>query len=193
MARILMVYGTTQGQTGKIAFRIRDELLQAGHSVDLFDSSKISSSISTMKYEAVIIGASIHAGGYQRSLKRWVMANAQTLNCLPSAFFSVCLGVLQREISVQQDLARISEDFLKVSGWRPTKRVIFAGALSYSKYNSLLKWWMNRISKKAGGDTDTSKDYEYTDWNAVSRFTQEFSNDFQSTFSIHCSREFGVP
>jgi len=33
---------------------------------------------------------------------------------------------------------------------------------------------MKRIAAKAGGDTDTSRDYEYTDWNALSRFTVQF-------------------
>lgn len=30
---------------------------------------------------------------------------------------------------------------------------------------------MKKIAKDAGKDTDTSKNYEYTDWNAVNRFT----------------------
>jgi menaquinone-dependent protoporphyrinogen oxidase len=32
---------------------------------------------------------------------------------------------------------------------------------------------MRRISAKEGGDTDTSRDYEYTDWAAVDRFARE--------------------
>ncbi len=30
----------------------------------------------------------------------------------------------------------------------------------------------------AGHDTDTSRDYEYTDWEAVDRFAREFAADF---------------
>jgi menaquinone-dependent protoporphyrinogen oxidase len=33
---------------------------------------------------------------------------------------------------------------------------------------------MKRIARKAGGDTDTTRDYVYTDWNDVRRFAEEF-------------------
>ena len=33
---------------------------------------------------------------------------------------------------------------------------------------------MRRIVSKEGGDTDTSRDYEYTDWAAVDAFAREF-------------------
>jgi menaquinone-dependent protoporphyrinogen oxidase len=33
---------------------------------------------------------------------------------------------------------------------------------------------MRLIVGHAGGDTDTSRDYEYTDWEAVTRFAEAF-------------------
>ncbi|HEY1905234.1 MAG TPA: hypothetical protein VGG91_04290 [Myxococcaceae bacterium] len=33
---------------------------------------------------------------------------------------------------------------------------------------------MRRIASREGGDTDTSRDYEYTDWAAVDRCAVEF-------------------
>ena len=47
---------------------------------------------------------------------------------------------------------------------------MIAGALMYSKYALPIKWIMQRIAKKSGEDTDTSKDYEYTDWSQVQRY-----------------------
>jgi menaquinone-dependent protoporphyrinogen oxidase len=38
---------------------------------------------------------------------------------------------------------------------------------------------MRMIVGAAGGDTDTSRDYEYTDWPAVDRFAQEFAARLQ--------------
>jgi menaquinone-dependent protoporphyrinogen oxidase len=34
---------------------------------------------------------------------------------------------------------------------------------------------MRMIVGHAGGDTDTTRDYEYTDWDAVERFTDAFA------------------
>jgi menaquinone-dependent protoporphyrinogen oxidase len=33
---------------------------------------------------------------------------------------------------------------------------------------------MVRIVRKAGGDTDTSRDYEYTDWEELRGFARDF-------------------
>ena len=175
MSRILVIFASSQGQTRKIAHRIAEILLEKGHSVDVFDAKQIPKPILPENYEAVIVGASIHVGGYQHQLKKWVKIHSQGLNSIPSAFFSVCLGVLQDDPKVKLELDVIIKDFLKSSNWQPKTKAIFAGGLAYSKYNILIKWWMKRISKKSGGDTDTSHDYEYTDWNAVSRFANEFS------------------
>jgi menaquinone-dependent protoporphyrinogen oxidase len=175
MAKILIVYGTSQGQTAKVAGRIKEVLAANGHSVDLFDVRKVPLSVIPRNFDAVLIGASVHVGGYQSDLKKWVKGHSVELKSVTSGFFSVCLGVLQKEASVQKEITKILEDFFKTCLWQPQARVVFAGALAYSKYNFLVKWWMKRIAEKSGGDTDTSRDYEYTDWSAVSRFALDFS------------------
>ncbi len=35
------------------------------------------------------------------------------------------------------------------------------------------------ISKMVGGDTDTSRDYEYTDWNRLTGFAQRFARTLE--------------
>jgi len=37
---------------------------------------------------------------------------------------------------------------------------------------------MRRIARKEGGDTDTSRDYEYTDWNDLRAFGEAFARRF---------------
>jgi menaquinone-dependent protoporphyrinogen oxidase len=49
---------------------------------------------------------------------------------------------------------------------------MIAGALRYSRYPLPLRWFMRRIAKQAGGDTDTSRDYEYTDWGRVDDYAR---------------------
>ena len=49
-----------------------------------------------------------------------------------------------------------------------------AGAINYTRYNPLLRWYMKRASKLNGGSTDTSRDHEYTDWTQVERLANEF-------------------
>jgi menaquinone-dependent protoporphyrinogen oxidase len=63
------------------------------------------------------------------------------------------------------------------TGWHPRRVELVAGALPYTRYNFLVRFVMRRISRKEGGDTDTSRDYEYTDWAAVDRFAAEFADE----------------
>jgi len=52
---------------------------------------------------------------------------------------------------------------------------IFAGALRYTQYGFVKRHLIKKISKdKASADLDTSRDYEYTDWNDVRHFAEEF-------------------
>jgi hypothetical protein len=94
---------------------------------------------------------------------------------LPTAFFSVCLAVLQLDPVVQRDVETTVEKFLTSVAWRPTVVKSAAGTVLYTRYGWLKRWLMRRIVRKAGGGTDTSRDYEYTDWTDLERFAERFA------------------
>jgi len=173
MSRILVLYGTSEGQTAKVARFLADALRETGAAADVADAG--ADWPDARRYDAVIVAASIHAGGYQRAVKRWVRAHAGVLNEKPTAFVSVCLAVLQREAKVHQELSAIVDEFVRSTGWRPSTTKYVAGALAYSRYNWFTRLAMVRIARKAGGDTDTSRDHEYTDWADVRAFAAAFA------------------
>jgi menaquinone-dependent protoporphyrinogen oxidase len=67
------------------------------------------------------------------------------------------------------------EDLVAGTGWNPDRIGLFGGALRYSKYGFLKRLLIKRIAKTATGDTDTSRDYEYTDWDEVDAFAADFA------------------
>jgi menaquinone-dependent protoporphyrinogen oxidase len=172
MARILVLYGTTDGHTARIARSIGDTLRTQGAEVDVLRAHQPGPDPND--YKAIIVAASVHASGYQRPVRTWVRTHAHALSSKPTAFVSVCLGVLQSDPDVQQEVRAIANRFLLSTEWRPTVTKIVAGALLYREYNWLKRWVMKRIVTKAGGDTDTSRNYEYTDWNDLRAFAEEF-------------------
>ena len=101
--------------------------------------------------------------------------HADALRERPTAFVSVCLAVLARSAKVDRDLAAILERFSKDTGWQPAETKVVAGALLYRQYGWLKRWIMRRTVRKAGGDTDTSRNYEYTDWKDLEEFTERFA------------------
>jgi len=174
MPAILVLYGTTDGQTAKIAAAIGDSIRLMGLRADVVQAGP-GVNPRPEDYAAVIVAASVIAGGYQKAVRRWVRAHAAALQEQPNAFVSVCLSVVNRTPKVDRDLRHIIEQFSAQTGWWPREVKAVAGALKYTKYGWFKRWVMRRIVAKAGGDTDTSRDYEYTDWDDLKEFTQRFS------------------
>lgn len=175
MTRILIVYGTTDGHTRKIAQVLAEDLRAKRCSVNVIDAAQILWRVSPEGYDGVIVAASVHIGDYQRVVGRWVRLYAPVLNGMPTAFLSVCLAVLEHRIEPRQEILRIMQRFLRHCGWRPTITKMVAGALPYTRYGWLKRQMMKRIVAKAGGDTDTTRDFEYTDWIDLRNFAQDFA------------------
>ena len=144
MLPVLVLYGTTDGHTRKIADFIGDTLRSRGARTDVVEAGH--GDVRPEDYAGVVIAASLHARGYQRAVKDWARAHAQGLAVRPTAFVSVCLGVLQGSPKVQQDLTEIVNRFRAETGWAPKVTKIVAGALLYTRYWWLKRWVMKRIA-----------------------------------------------
>lgn len=175
MTHILIVYATTDGHTRKVAQVLAEDLRAKRCSVDVVDAAGSLWRLSPESYDGVIVAASVHIGDYQRTVARWVRAHAPMLNTMPTAFLSVCLAVLEKDPAPHEEIARIMNRFVARCGWRPTVTKLVAGAVLYTRYGWLKRQMMKRIVAKAGGGTDTTRDFEYTDWNDLRDFAQEFA------------------
>lgn len=168
MPRLLIEYGSTDGQTAKICYFLASELMRLGATVDLEEAG--TGTADPAEYDGILVGASIHAGGYQKSVVTWARQHAMVLGSRPSVFMSVCLGILENNPKTRAELDRILDQFAHRSGWRPTHVKEVAGALKYTRYGWLKRRVMRYIAGKAGGSTDTSRDHEYTDWGDLRSF-----------------------
>jgi len=181
MTHILVVYGTTDGHTRKIAEVLAEDLRALRCCVDIVDAAGLLHRLSPEGYDGVIVAASVHIGDYQRSVARWVRTHAATLNQLPTAFLSVCLAVLEKSDKTKRELAGIIERFFARTGWHPPIAKPIAGAVLYTRYGWLKRVMMKRIVSKAGGGTDTTRDYEYTDWNDLRVFAEGFARQLTTS------------
>jgi menaquinone-dependent protoporphyrinogen oxidase len=173
--RILIIFGSSYGQTAKIATRIHDALAKRGHAVTLVNASEQGLTTTLSSFDAVVVGSSIIARGHQKSVERFLRAQRALLASVPTAFFSVSASAASKDAGGRVAADRVRDEFLKHVGWQPQLRASIAGAINYTRYNPLLRWYMKRASAKGGGSTDTSRDHEYTDWNQVERFAKDFA------------------
>lgn len=173
MSRTLILYATTEGHTARIAERIAQCLRGKGHRVEIHRADAVPAGLEPAAYDAVIVGASIHYGRHPRYLRTLVRRFRTVLTAQTSAFFSVSLSA-GGPGAKPEAARRYLETFLRQVDWHPPQTATFAGALQYSKYGVFKRLLMRMIVGIAGGDTDPTRDYEYTDWNAVDRFADEF-------------------
>ncbi|MGH7696313.1 MAG: flavodoxin domain-containing protein [Gemmatimonadaceae bacterium] len=171
--RILIIFGSSYGQTAKIATRIGDALVKRGHAVTLMNASEQVPSAPLPSFDGVVIGSSIIARGHQKSVEQFLRAQRDVLVGVPTAFFSVSASAASKDAGGRAAAERVRDEFLKHVGWQPRLRASIAGAINYTRYNPLLRWYMKRASAKGGGSTDTSRDHEYTDWTQVEQFAQD--------------------
>ena len=173
---ILVLYGSLEGQTEKISQRI-DVIRDKGQQATTLSANHLPADFSLDNYDAVIIGGSIHMNKYPGFIKTFVINHHERLNQLASAFFTVCMAINSKQEKSRRQAEEYAEHFLAESGWQPRLKTIFAGAVKYTQYNFFTRFIMKMISKQEGGNTDTSHDHEYTDWENVKRFAETFMDE----------------
>ena len=175
MPRILILYASTHGHTAKIAARIAATLEDDGATVDLQRLDAKRSQPVLPDYDAVILGASIHAGHHQRALVKWAEQHHTALGMIPSAFFSVCLTAADDTEEARAATRGYLDDFVEVTGWTPGRSTTFAGAVQYREYDVATRVLMRLLMRRMHHPTDASQDYDYTDWDAVERWAHELA------------------
>lgn len=174
MPRVLLLYATVEGQTARIAERIARTLRDKGHSVEMLPADAARPDLDPAAYDAVMVGASIHYGHHPAYLRKLIRRHRDALAARPCAFFSVSLsagGPNPKPEAAQRYL----DKFTRKTGWQPQLTASFAGALKYSVYGPIKRRVMIVFVGLGGGNTDTSQDYEYTDWDAVDRFAGAYA------------------
>jgi menaquinone-dependent protoporphyrinogen oxidase len=174
MAKILAVYGTSHGQTAKVIERMARSLIAHGHRITIRRGNEFAGH-SLEEFDAFLVAGSVHYGKHQAYLRDFVRKNAERLNANPSAFVSVSGSLIGTRPQGPAEAERYVTEFLRQTGWRPPLTMSVAGGLPYTKYGPIHRLVMRLISRFTGRPTDTSRDWEFTDWNAVARFAEELA------------------
>lgn len=178
MARILVVYASKHGHTRKVADRIAGMLRAEGRSADLADASTpLERTI--MGYGAYILASSVNYGKHQPAMAQFVRDHLYELESAPSAFLSVSATAASQDAESRAHAQNRIDEFMSDTSWRPTTTFAVGGAIAYTKYSWLMRVMLRSMVKRMGGehsgDTDTRRDYEYTDWEELGQFVSEFA------------------
>jgi len=185
--RVLVAYATSEGQTARVAEAIGERLAELGHTVEEVDLRR--SMPDPAEFDGVVLGGSVHAGRFQDELRCYAAAWGPRLNRMPSWFFAVSLSEgIGKGAFTHENAMRQIDDFLHEVKWTPTEALSVGGALKYREYSWPKRLLMKQIVAKNGGDTDTSRDWEYTDWDAVKAFAGRVSEGVVSSRRAELSK-----
>jgi menaquinone-dependent protoporphyrinogen oxidase len=169
-------FATSEGQTRRIAKRIASVLHDLGLESCAIDiAGPEAAEIDWTHVRGALVGASLHRGKHQKAAERFVRSHALDLTDVPSAFFSVSLSAASknaREVEAAKDLAKA---FPAGCGWTPVRIDSVAGRLAYREYGFFIRLVMKRIARKEGAPTDTSRDYELTNWEEVDKLARDMA------------------
>jgi menaquinone-dependent protoporphyrinogen oxidase len=168
MAKILILYSTTDGHTRKISQRLQRILEERAHEVSLVSITD-EPGIDLRPFDRIAIGASIRYGRHSRQMIDFINCNVQALETKPSAFFSVNL-VARKPGKSQPATNPYLKKLLKRIDWKPKNLAVFAGKLDYPRYNTLDRMIIRLIMWITRGPTDPKTAVEFTDWSQVDAF-----------------------
>jgi menaquinone-dependent protoporphyrinogen oxidase len=168
MAKILIVYSTTDGHTRRICERLKQVAEEQDHRVVLsfIDDDP---NIDLEPFDKVVIGASIRYGKHRPQVFEFIRKNRQKLESRPSAFFSVNV-VARKPEKGQPESNPYLQKFLKHISWQPLKLAVFAGKINYPIYDFWDRQIIRFIMWVTKGPTDLQTVVDFTDWNKVDDF-----------------------
>jgi len=181
MSAVPVFYATTDGHTRRIAERIVGRLRHAGVDAEAIDlTTDAAAQVDWSACQGAVVAAPQRWARHHRAARAFVRAHQRTLSSLPSIFISVSLGAVSPDPDERESALDDAKRFVVQTGWTPTSLATIAGALTYTRYNPLMRWFMRRIAEREGGPTDTTRDHVLTDWSTVDQLADDLAEQIAS-------------
>jgi menaquinone-dependent protoporphyrinogen oxidase len=168
MAKVLILYSTTDGHTVEICKRLVSVIEQAGDTVEMANL-KDGPSLDDFEFDKIVIGASIRYGKHQPVVADFIRKHQATLEAHPNALFSVNVVARKPEKNTPETNPYLQK-FLKKIDWTPQNLGVFAGKIVYPALGPVDRTMIRFIMWMTKGPTDPTGTYEFTDWTKVEDF-----------------------
>ena len=174
MAKVLILYSTTDGHTVEICKRMQSVIEAAGDAVELANLAD-GPQLADFDFDKVVIGASIRYGKHQKTVYEFIRNNRDTLERCPNALFSVNVVARKPEKNTPETNPYLQK-FLKQIDWVPQNLGVFAGKIVYPALGPVDRTMIRFILWMTKGPTDPTGTYEFTDWDKVEAFGRKIAS-----------------
>lgn len=176
---ILLAYASHFGQAKRIADALAEQLEQHGFATQCsaLQADHQPSETIAGPWRAVLVIASVRYGHFAKTVAPFIQAQQAAAPHTPWGFASVSLTARKpekRSPSSHLNTQKFLHE-LQSKGLQPEWCAVFAGALRYPLYGWLDKNMIRLIMHITGGVTDTRREVEYTDWDAVQAWADQIA------------------
>ena len=169
--KTLVIFGTVEGQTGKIARFVAEKVEKLGHDVELIDADDVAA-IDFEGVEAVILAASVHQRRHPRSFEALLTAHAADLERPRVLMLSVSLNAAFEE--GRQEAREYLTEMKMRTGLVSDDDMLVGGAVRTMHYDYFALQVIRHVVMR-GREFDASKtEHEFTDWEAVADRVTDF-------------------
>ena len=162
----IFIYSSSNGQSLKICKALNKNKEALIIDMDMLKTTKLDN------FDQIVIGASVKYGDHNKKVYEFVKKNRVLLEKKKTVFFSVNATARKSKKNTPKTNPYIIK-FLKKTNWTPDHIGVFAGMIDFPNYNFIEKYIIKLIMWITNGPTDTSKTFEFTNWEDVKKFSEE--------------------
>ena len=164
----IFIYSSSNGQSLKICEALNKNKESLIIDMDMLKTTKLDN------FDQIVIGASVKYGDHNKKVYEFVKKNRVLLEKKKTVFFSVNATARKSKKNTPKTNPYIIK-FLKKTNWTPDHIGVFAGMIDFPNYNFIEKYIIKLIMWITNGPTDTSKTFEFTNWEDVKKFSEEIN------------------
>ena len=164
----IFIYSSSNGQSLKICEALNKNKESLIIDMDMLKTTKLDN------FDQIVIGASVKYGDHNKEVYEFVKKNRVLLEKKKTVFFSVNATARKSEKNTPKTNPYIIKS-LKKTNWTPDHIGVFAGMIDFPNYNFIEKYIIKLIMWITNGPTDTSKTFEFTNWEDVKKFSKEIN------------------
>ncbi len=162
--QVLILFATIEGQTGKIARFLVDQVETLGHTAILRDAGDTLDE-TPETFDVAILAAPVHERRHPRDFEAYLEAARENLSAHRTLLISVSLSAAFPE--GQDEAAEYVTEMKMRTGVEPDVELLVAGAVKTAKYDYFASQIVRHVVLRDRDYDPDAGEHEFTDWDRL--------------------------
>ena len=161
---VLIIYASVEGQTARIARKVKSDLERAGHAVRMVDAQG-NEAVSLDDADRIILAAPVHERRHPRLFEALLTALKPQLEARSTLLISVSLSAAFPE-GLEEAGEYVTELKMR-TGFTPSAELLVAGAVRTGHYDYFATQVLRHVLMRGRDFDPEGEGHEFTEWTAL--------------------------